>query len=166
MFSLLPHFTFKKINKHKMKKTILKLALTGMIAGTVLIAGQLFAEKPSSVKNNAPVGIESLVAQTDIQQLRHDSTSEWQKFKKNSEKQIAKNDKRISELNESIAKESNDKKADLQASVNDLKKKNDDLKSQLAAYKESTKENFDVFKEKFDNGLNSVTKSIKDIKIG
>lgn len=150
-----------------MKKTVQKLVISSMMAGAILFASQSFAEKPSSTKDKAPVGIENAaVAQSGLMQFVYDSTTAWQKFKKSSEEKIKKNEKHIADLNESIAKETNDQKASMQASVNDLKKKNDDLKSQLAAYKDSGKDSFDAFKKKFDDELNSVTKSLKDIKIG
>ncbi len=150
-----------------MKKAIQKLVVAGMIAGTILFVSQSFAEKPSSIKDKVRSGLENApVGQAGLMAFVYDSTSEWQKFKKNSEKKIEKNEKRIAELNESIGKETSDQKVKMQTSVNELKDKNEDLKKQLSAYKDDGKDSFDAFKKKFDDEMDSITKSLKAIKIG
>ena len=150
-----------------MKKVIQKLVVTGVAAGAILFASQSIAENSSYIKGNVPSGIENAsVAQSGLMQLVNDSTSAWLKFKKSSEEKISKNEKHIADLNESIARESGDQKASAQASINDLKKKNDDLKSQLSAYKDNGKDSFEAFRKKFDDEVNSVTKSLKAIKVG
>ena len=160
--------------KIQMKKTISNLAITGFITVTFLTACnspavkvEIAKDKVKDAKENvAEAKIELKQSVKDsIAKVQSDSLNLLQKFRKESDEKINDNEKKMVELNKNILTAKKDLKASYQKSVNDLERRNDNLKARLAGYKDDQKENFEAFKNKFNSDMDEVTKSLNEIHI-
>jgi dGTP triphosphohydrolase len=162
------HLCSIKINSHfnfkKMKKTILSLAVIALIAGSISTA---FAQEPDKASEKArkdlTVAQKDVVdAKQDLKQAQKDSVAEYQLYKKESEEKIKSNEKSIAVLKANLTQVNETNKAAYQKSVSELELKNTELKKKLVDYKYENQSNWDVFKIKFNQELDSLINSIKN----
>lgn len=151
-----------------MKKTILSLAVIVLFAGTITTA---FAQEPDKASEKARQDL--IEAQKDVAdskqdliQAQRDSVAEYRQFKKETEEKIKSNEKSIAILKVNLSEVNETKKAAYQKSVGELEQKNTELKKKLVDYKYENQSDWDIFKMKFNEELNSLTKSIKNFTTG
>lgn len=147
-----------------MKKTILTLAVIAFTVGSFSTA---FAQEPDKASEKARQDL--VVAQKDVadskqelKQAQKDSVAEYQQYKKESEEKIKSNEKSIAELKANLSQVNEANKAAYQKSVGELEQKNTELKKQLVDYNYEDQSNWDIFKIKFNQELDSLISSIKD----
>ena len=97
--------------------------------------------------------------------LKSDTLSQWEKFRKQSMEKIKDNEHRIAELKASIANGGDGIKLSYQKTINEAERKNDSLRNRLDYYTDEKKEKLELFKQKFDDDINAITRSIRSIKI-
>jgi predicted RNase H-like nuclease (RuvC/YqgF family) len=152
------------LNINKMKKTILSLAVITFFAGSI---STVFAQTPDKASEKARKDLveaqkDVTESKQDLKQAQKDSVAEFQQYKKESEEKIKSNEKSIAKLKVNLAQVNETNKAAYQKSVGELEQKNTELKKQLVDYKYDNQSNWDIFKLKFNNELDSLIKSIKD----
>ena len=99
-----------------------------------------------------------------LQKIQLDFMDSWEKFKKESEVKIIKNEKSLVSLKASIANRHLDMKVAYEKAVADLRIKNEKLKERLDSFTDTRQESLNAFRLRFNNDLNEVTKSLENIK--
>lgn len=108
-----------------------------------------------------------VVSQSDLdslEKIQTDLLDSWEKFKKESEIKIIKNEKSLVSLKASIGNRHLDMRVAYQKAFSDLRDKNEKLKERLAGFTDTRQEYLNAFKLRFNNDLNEVTKSLENIK--
>jgi len=142
-----------------MKKTILTLAITGIIVGSGLTAVGQEDKKSKKARKN------EVEAQKDIREAKTDSAADFQKFKKEAETTIAENQTKIAELK---AKKASDKKEDNEKynkKVLALEKKNNVLKNKIEACDNTKTSMWPAFKREFKHDADELGHAFKDIAV-
>ena len=158
---IISHFNFKN-----MKKTILSLAVIAFMAGSI---STTFAQEQGTTtqksNDNLTEAQKSSVNPQKGMQTPADSIAEFQKFKAEYEAKIQTNEKNLVGLkqNVSVVKE-NDKESYLKE-ISEFETQNKGLKKQLAEYKYVGQANWSIFKNKFSEELEKLTKSIKEFTV-
>jgi len=151
---------FQNIKPHKMKKTILILAITVFMAGTMLISCQSSADKVKNAQDKVQdANNKVVIANQELNQAIKDSV---QQFKKESEEQIIANEKSIAEFKAKIAKEKKENRALYQKRLAELEQQNSDMKKRLEEFREDGKENWISFRNKFNHDMEEIGKSFHD----
>lgn len=140
-----------------MKKSILKIALTTMIAGTFITSCNSSTEKVE----DAAVKVD--VATQDLKNAQDDFNSEYTKFKIESEQRMVDNEKQIAELKAHKEKLKKEAKADYDKAIADLELKNSTLRFKLNEYKEDGKDKWESFKREFNHDMDELGKALKDL---
>ena len=149
-----------------MKKTILTLAVTVFIAGTMLTNCKSSTEKVENAENKLQEAKDNVIdAKQDLNKTRKDSITEYQKFKKESEEKINAHDLSIAEFKARVANEKKENRAKYEKKLAELEQKNSDLKKKLEDYKEDGKDNWDSFKLKFNHDLDELGKALKGFTV-
>lgn len=142
-----------------MKKTILTLAITGIIAASGLTAsGQ-------ENKNAAKARKETTAAQKDLQEAKTDSAADFQKFKKEAEMNIRENQKTIAALKAKKLNKSKEVNAKYNKKVLTLEKKNNELKRKIEAADDTKTTAWSSFKREFSHDMDELGHAIKDIGV-
>lgn len=130
-----------------MKNTILILAITLFIAGTISVSCQSSNEKANHAKEDI------VQATEEFNQAIKDSIAQ---FKMKSEEIIVANEKKIEELKTKIANEKKDNKAIYEERLAELEQKNVDLRKKLVDFKDDKIDNWESFKNEFNSDLNNL----------
>jgi len=147
-----------------MKKTIFTLAITMLMAGTMLIGCQSQADKVKDAQAKVQDAQNKVVeAKLNLDKALKDSI---QQFRKESEKQISLNEKSIAEFKARIAKEKKENRARYEKKLAELEQQNRDLKKRLEEFNEDTKENWESFRNKFNHDMAEMGKSFHDFWVG
>ena len=116
-------------------------------------------------KENVVEAKASLTAQKDsLEKLERISMDEWQKFKDESEAKIKSNRKNLASLQASIVHRSTDMKIVYRKAVAEMSEKNENLKTRLVNYEDGKTESLMTFKQRFENDINEITRSLENIK--
>jgi len=81
------------------------------------------------------------------------------------EEKIEANEKRIIELKTTATSKEEKMKENYKKTISELERKNEDLKKNLANYKNDENGDWQSFKQKFNKEIDAVTKSIRSIKL-
>jgi len=124
-----------------------------MIAGSILTG----CESKENAKEEVQKADQALKdAQTQFD-------NEWQQFKNDAESKIDNNEKRINDLKAEMKKTSAKFKAKYANKVLTLEQKNIELRKKLNGYKYEGKDNWEQFKQDFNNNMDSVGNALKNI---
>jgi hypothetical protein len=141
-----------------MKKSILKLTVTGLIAISSLNSyGQQNKKAEKERKNVAE-------AQQDLMEAKADSAASLKNFNEKSELEIAENQKKINALK--TKKISHDKETDAtyDKKVLALEKQNSELKKRISSSGKTKTNAWYSFKEDFKRDMDKLVENIKDIE--
>ena len=123
----------------------------------------------TSCNNNSPAAKEEKVeeakqevmdAQEELAQAVYDSTTEYGKYKTETEALLIANDKRIAEFKMEMKEEKKEAREAYEKQLSELEKTNADLKMEIKEFKEGEKGNWQTFKEGFNKKLDNLGKSI------
>lgn len=107
------------------------------------------------------------VNQDSINQLSSDLTAEQlaeiEQFKEDMKIQIASNDKNMAEFKARIASQKEEERIESQKKLDDLDKKNTDLKKRFADFKANSKENWNSFKKEFNHDMDELGSAFGDL---
>ncbi|MFC2111246.1 hypothetical protein ACFLQ5_02210 [Bacteroidota bacterium] len=146
-----------------MKKTIFTLAITVLIAGTMLTNCQSSATKVENAEDKVQEANEQVViAKQELMQARKDSIIQ---FKEESQEKISNYEKAIADVRKGIANDKKEIKAGYENSLAVIEQKNNELKIKLANYSEEKMENWESFKEEFNHDVDELGKALKDLTV-
>jgi PHD/YefM family antitoxin component YafN of YafNO toxin-antitoxin module len=150
-----------------MKKLILSLAVVAFMAGTLSTSfGQVVDKKSEKARENLKEEKKDVVvAKQDLKVALKDSVSAYQTLTKESDLKFKSNEKSINDLRTSISKSNSKEMVNDQKKVSLLEDKNNNLKKELADYKELGQTKFTAFKTEFNRDLDQLSKELKDFKV-
>jgi len=147
-----------------MKKTIFSLAITMLMAGTMLSGCQSSAEKVKEAQDKVQAAQNKVVeAQLNLDQAVRDSIQE---FRKDAENQIIANEKNIAEFKIKLAKEKKANRAQAEKRLAELEQQNREMRMRLEDFREDGKENWRSFRNKFNHDMVVMGKSFHDFWTG
>lgn len=150
-----------------MKKLILSLAVVAFMAGTLSTSfGQVPDKQATKARENLKEEKKDVVvAKHDLAVAKKDSVTDYQTLTKESDLKFKSNEKAIADLRAAITKTNSATQASDQQKVSVLEDKNNNLKKELADYKELGQTKFTSFKTEFNRDLAQLEKELKDFKI-
>ena len=150
-----------------MKKLILSLAVVAFMAGTLSTSfGQVVDKKSEKARENLKEEKKDVVvAKHDLAVAKKDSVTEYQTLTNESNLKFKSNEKSITDLRTTIAKSNSKEMVNDQKKVSLLEEKNNNLKKELADYKELGQTKFTAFKSEFNRDLDQLSKDLKDFKV-
>ncbi len=140
-----------------MKKSLLTIALTTLIIGTLITSCNSSAEK-----------VEDAVAKVDdatedLKSAKEDFNYEYNKFKVESEQRMLDNEFKIAELKATKIKLKKEAKAEYDKTIADLEQKNSNMRTKLNEYKEEGKDKWESFKREFNHDMDELGRALKDL---
>jgi chromosome segregation ATPase len=149
-----------------MKRTIFSLAATIVLAGTIFSSCQSSATKIENAQDKLQnAKTETKEAQVELNQVRKDSITEYQQFKKESEEKIKANDKSIAEFKAKLTTMKKESRQHYEKLIADLEQKNSDMKKKLESFKDTGQENWASFRKEFNHDMDELGKALKDLTI-
>lgn len=151
-----------------MKKSIFTLATALFVAGSI-VSG---CSSPDKKVENAEEKVQD--AKNDVKDAKQDLSqaqqeqqnavvSDFQKFKNESNDAIIENDRHIASLRIDMKDEKREARERDEKRINELEKKNHDLKVKLDAYHDDGKSDWKEFKTEFKHDLDGLGKAFSDI---
>lgn len=141
--------------------SILKTSVLAIIIATGFIAcndsPENKAEKVSEEKKDLAE------AKSDFYKAIQDSIADYNAFKTDAEAKIMDYDNKIAELKLTVQLEKNPLRATQENLINDFTLKSSKLKSSIAEYNETGKDNWSAFKSRFNYEMDELGKSIADL---
>ena len=131
-----------------------------ILAGILLIAGSLLIGCDNS-RENAKEKVQQANQEMIDAQAQYDK--EWQQFKSDAELKINANQKNIDDFKTAMKTTNKKFKAKYENLVLTLEQKNIELKKNLNAYQYVGKDNWEKFKQDFNNNMDSVGNALKSI---
>ncbi|HBX49605.1 MAG: hypothetical protein A2275_09815 [Bacteroidetes bacterium RIFOXYA12_FULL_35_11] len=144
----------------KMIKKVFLLVILSFITGTYLSS---YGQEPDKKSEKARKNL--VEAQKDVDKARNDSIEDYNKFKKESEDKITAHRKSIADFKARIVKEKIENRENYEKKLTELDNKNTDLKKKLDEYKETGKDKWSAFKNKFKHDMDEIGKELKNFKI-
>lgn len=143
-----------------MKKIILTLAVTAFITGSILTGCLSPSQKVKNAEDKLKDKQEAVLdAKNDLNLAQQDSLTEMQQFKIKFENQIGAYEKSIADLKVSIDDTNKENKALLQKKLDELERRNNELKVKLADYKDEGTDKWQTFKSEFKHDMDELGKA-------
>lgn len=142
-----------------MKKSILTLTASALLAGAILTS----CNTPAQKVENAEEKVEA--ANDDLNDANEAYQKEIDSYRKEADEKIAANNKSIAEFNARIALEKKDAQDDYRRQIATLEQKNSDLKKKMDDYKADGKEKWEQFKTEFSRDMDELGKAFKDLTV-
>jgi len=140
-----------------MKKIIYTTAMLSLFFGGLTSC-------KSNAEKQADLNETQMETKVDSADARVDR-AKWEAFKQDVNATISKNEQRIAELNANIKKEGNRLDAKYQKNVDELQKKNEDLKVKIRIYETDKKQDWESFKREFDSDMSDLGNALKNFTI-
>ena len=142
-----------------MKKSILNLAASAFITGSILTSCSTPAQKVENAQNNVTE------ANLDLNKANEEYLADIEKYRKETADKIAANNLSISDFNARIEREKNEVKADSKKKIAVLEQKNSDIKKRMEDYQADGKEKWELFKAEFSHDMNELGIALKDLGV-
>jgi len=150
-----------------MKKTILSLAFTMILAGTITTSCETAAQKEEAAKEDVLDAKEDLKeAQNEVNEnaIKVANAEEWKAFKDETELKIKANEVRIAELKALKKKPGKVFDKMFESNIETLEKRNSDLRVKLNGY-ESNQSDWEAFKREYNSDMDGLKKSLEDLSV-
>jgi predicted small secreted protein len=141
------------------KKSILTLAASALLAGAILTSCNTPAQKVENAEENVAAANEALNEANEAYQKEIDS------YRREADEKIAANNKSIAEFNARIALEKKDAQDDYRRQIATLEQKNSDMKKKMDDYKAEGKDKWEKFKTEFGRDMDELGKAFKDLTV-
>jgi len=148
-----------------MKNSVLAMGIL-LLSITMLFSCQSTAKKVENAENTVQEAKKDLKdSKANLHQVKNDTVSTYEQFKKEAELQIIAQEKNIADLKIKIAKEKTGVKQDYEKKLVALENKNNELKKKLTDFKDDGKENWISFKNEFNHDMDELGKAFKGLTI-
>src|ERR1700741_2038982 len=134
-----------------MKKTILILAVSLLI--------HRITTASNSIKTNEKV----IPVKSTLYRMQNDSLEDYKKYKKETEKKILENEKKIADLKIKKLDGTKEENERYTKKVAALEEKNRELKKRINDYPNSKNAKWDSFKREFNHDMDELGKALKDL---
>jgi hypothetical protein len=150
-----------------MKKSILFLAITMMIAGTITTSCDTPEKKEEAARedvNEAKEDLKEAQAEANANAMKVANAEEWKAYKDETEIKIKANEVRIAELKRLKQKPGKVFDKMFESNIETLEKRNADLRAKLIGY-ESSQSDWEAFKREFNSDMDGIKKSLEDLSV-
>ncbi|WP_298223793.1 hypothetical protein [Flavobacterium sp.] len=151
-----------------MKKSIYTLAMLTLLYGG-LTSCKSNTEKQEDAVENVQQANEDL---TEVQQenkvdeaTEKANQAKWEAFKEDVNATISRNEERIAELNKDIKRQGNQLDAKYQKNVDELQKRNEDLKVKVKIYETDKKQDWESFQTEFNSDMSDLGDALKNFTL-
>ena len=141
-----------------MKRSIYTLAFALLITGTTLVSCKQSSNEETVEVTKDDEGNTIMVNSTT-------KNKEWEEFKMKTDSAINKNEVRIGELKVKMKETGNSIDSTYQKKIDQLERKNQDMKMKLDNYKVDASENWESFKREFNHDMSELGDALKDITV-
>lgn len=142
-----------------MKKLILTLCATLLLAGAIFTSCNTAAEKVDKAEDK------SIKADEDFNTAKEEYLADIENFKKETNAKIEANNLTIADFKVKIATSKKDAQVYYQEQIAVLEQKNIAAKQKLDAYKVSGQDNWETFKAEFSRDMNDLGEAFKNFTI-
>ena len=148
-----------------MKKAIFPLLIVSLL---MIKTTNSFAQKTDRKSERARTKLrvakeDVATAKADLKEAQKDSINEYEKFKKESDDNIADHAKAMIAFEERLKNIKSNKKGKYEKRLINLKLRNSDLQMRIDNYKYDSHYNWSVFKIKFSHDMKALGKQIVDL---
>ena len=149
-----------------MKKSIVLLASILLMIIIALPSCQTSETKVSNAEDKVQDAKEDLAdSKQDLYNVRLDTITNYEQFKIEADKIITARENNIIEFKARVASEKKEINADYNTKLDELEKKNNELKKQLEDYKDDGKDKWDSFKNEFNHDMTELGKAFNDLTV-
>lgn len=148
-----------KMEQIKMKKTSVGLLIVGLLVSMVLVECITPAQKVKAARNNVTK------ANDKLDEAKKEYLEDVAAYRKEIADKIASNNLKIAAFEAKIENEKDDNKTSYKEKINELKKKNNDMKMRIDNYRVEGKEKWAMFKNEFSHDMEELGKAFKDLVI-
>ena len=141
-----------------MKKAILVVAISGLVAATI-ISG---CNSPAQKVEHAEEKVDQ--ANKNLDKANEDYLADMDAYRKQNATEMAANDKSLADFKARIKDQKADARADYEAKLAELDKKNSDMKKKMDDYKSDGKTNWDAFKVGYNRDMENLKQAFWDMK--
>jgi peptidoglycan hydrolase CwlO-like protein len=146
-----------------MKNTILVLAVTAFMGGTMVAGCNSSDKKVENARDKVQDAKENMVEVT--QELNQALKDSIQQFKNESVVKISHYEKSIAEFKARIANEKKENKAIYEKKLAELEQKNSDMKKKLEDFKDEGQGDWRSFKSEFNHDMDELGQALKDLTV-
>ncbi|WP_288983338.1 hypothetical protein [uncultured Flavobacterium sp.] len=144
-----------------MKTFNLKIVILTSIIGFFLMSCN---NSPATKEEDLKEATEDMVnAQADLEQSELDSINDFNKYKESIQLKLAENQKIIGDLKLKINSKSKAARDVDEVEINELEKRNTDLKLKIENYEQGPEQKWALFKVDFNNEMDDLGKSISNM---
>lgn len=138
--------------------------ITGAVCLTVLLSG---CQKPEQKVENAQEKVSN--ANQDLKEAKREARAEWQdawlKFKRDNDKDVADNERRIIELRKDVTKVDARYRGNYNTRIDELERRNNGLRDRVNNAKDEGDANWEEFKKDIKRNMDELKSSLKSITI-
>ena len=147
-----------------MKRTILTMAITAFLAGAMLTGCQSSADKIENAEAKVREAQDKVVlANQELDQALKDSI---QQFRKESEAELASNEKSIAEFKVKIAKERKENRAMYEKRMAELDQQNREMRRNLEEFNDVQRDKWESFRIRFKHDMDEHATAMKNFWTG
>ncbi len=150
---------FNLLQTIKMKKSILALAASTLIASAILTGCSTPSQKVENAQNDVTA------ANKDLDQANKEYLADIEKYRKETADKIAANDRSIAEFKARIENKKRDAQADYKKRIAGLEQKNSDMKKKMDDYKAEGKDKWEKFKTELKHDMDELGEAFKDLTV-
>ena len=150
-----------------MKKTLYTLALTTIMAGTVLTSCQNTTKKEEAAQDNVENARENLDdAKEELSDARKEAThEEWDAFRASTDATITANENRILDLKARMKNTGSSIDTEYARRIAVLEQKNNNMKAKIESYKKDSKDDWESFKKEYNRDMNELGEAFKNLTV-
>lgn len=147
----------------KIKQTIYAIALASFATVVVLFTACDSNNNKYGSERAKDAAEDLRDAKKDLDEAQREYTIKYNEFKKEMDNKITENDKAIAALKADVKERNAEAKANRNATVNDLERKNQSLKDRINDYKADRNANWEEFKREFNHDTDRLGAALNDI---
>jgi antirestriction protein len=150
-----------------MKKTICTLALTTVVAASLLVGCQTSTKKEAIAEEKVAAARNDVQdAKEELMDARKEATAEeWKSFKDQTNATIHKNELRIGDLKAKMKKTGNSIDATYAKKVAELEQKNKDINYKVETYKNDRNSDWESFKREYNHDINELGTALRALTV-
>lgn len=142
-----------------MKNSILNLVTFVMIAGVITAGCSSSAGRVKKAEKNVAS------ANKDLKAANREYQADLENYRKEVTEDIAANDRSIADLKETINEQSSDVRAAYKKEIDDLEKKNQEMKKKISEYQDDGEDKWNAFKLELSHDMEALGKAFKNIGV-
>ncbi len=146
-----------------MKNKFFTLAITTVMAGTILVSCQTTDKKVEIAQENVQDAKNNVVAANEA--LNQAILDSIRQFRETSKELITANDKKIADFRAHIAKEKKENRDRYEEKIAGLERQNRNMKSKLDDFREDSKTKWENFRAEFKHDMDEFGHAFKDLTV-